>query len=207
MCGLNHVAFFTKFKKRMSDGTRQVLYPRFRELARNSDFPDDDAVRFEVLNRFGYFVIESSIHFSEYSPWFIKRGREDLLQKFNLPLVEYITRCEDLIVEWHELRHEPEAETHPIEVCQSNEYAADVIHSCVTSQPSLIYGNVRNNGLIENLPRNAAVEVPCHVDRNGIQPVRVGAVPVQLAAIMPQPWTPTQRQSFRWLKLKIWLML
>lgn len=182
--GLNHVAFFLKFEKRLPDGSSIDLYPKLRQLARSGEFPPGDAVRFEVIRFFGHFVTESSIHFSEYTPWFIKRGREDLLQKFNLPLDEYITRCERQIAEWHELRHELEDESRPIDVCKSNEYAAAIIHSCVTGKPSLIYGNVRNNGLIENLPHNAAVEVPCHVDRNGIQPIRVGAVPVQLAAVM-----------------------
>ena len=182
--GLNHVAFFLKFEKRLANGGREDLYPRLQKIARDGTFPPDDAVRFEVMKRFGHFVTESSIHFSEYTPWFIKRGREDLLKQFRLPLDEYITRCERQIAEWHELRHELEDESLPIEVKPSREYAAAIIHSCVTGQPSLIYGNVRNNGLIENLPPNAAVEVACHVDRNGIQPIRVGRIPVQLAAIM-----------------------
>jgi alpha-galactosidase len=182
--GLNHVAFFLKFEKRLPDGKRVDLYPRLRQLARDGDFPPDDAVRFEVMKHFGHFVTESSIHFSEYTPWFIKHGREDLLSTFRLPLDEYITRCENQIAKWHHLREELEDESKPIEVCRSHEYAAAIIHSCVTGKPSLIYGNVRNNGLIENLPSNAAVEVPCHVDRNGIQPLRIGPVPVQLAAIM-----------------------
>ncbi len=182
--GLNHVAFFLKFEKRLPDGARQDLYPRLRKLARDGNYPPDDAVRFEVMKRFGHFVTESSIHFSEYTPWFIKRGRDDLLATFRLPLDEYITRCERQVAQWHQLRQELEDESAPIEVCRSHEYAAAIIHSCVTGKPGLIYGNVRNNGLIENLPANAAVEIPCHVDRNGIQPTRIGRVPVQLAAIM-----------------------
>ena len=182
--GLNHVAFFTKFEKRLADGRREDLYPRLRRLADEGKFPAGEAVRFEVMKRFGHFVTESSIHFSEYTPWFIKRGRDDLLKEFQVPLDEYITRCEDQIAEWHNLRHELEDASAKLEVCQSNEYAAAIIHSCVTGKPSVIYGNVRNNGLIENLPPQAAVEVPCHVDRNGIQPTRVGKIPVQLAAIM-----------------------
>ncbi len=182
--GLNHVAFFTKFEKRLPNGAREDLYPRLRKLAADGNFPAEEAVRFEVLKHFGHFVTESSIHFSEYTPWFIKRGRDDLLKQFHIPLDEYITRCENQIAEWHHLRKDLEDASKPLDVCQSNEYAAAIIHSCVTGKPSLIYGNVRNNGLIENLPANAAVEVPCHVDRNGIQPVRVGKVPVQLAAIM-----------------------
>jgi len=182
--GLNHVAFFLKFEKRHADGRREDLYPRLREFADAGDYPQEEGVRFEVMKRFGHFVTESSIHFAEYTPWFIKRGRSDLLQKFHVPLDEYITRCERQISEWHELRAELEDESKPMEVCRSNEYAATIIQSCVTGKSGLIYGNVRNNGLIDNLPANAAVEVPCHVDRNGIQPLRVGQVPVQLSAIM-----------------------
>ena len=182
--GLNHVAFFLKFEKRLPSGGREDLYPKLRKLAQAGVFPPDEAVRFEVMKHFGHFVTESSIHFAEYMPWFIKRGREDLLQRFKVPLDEYITRCEHQIAEWHELRVELEDESKPLEVCRSNEYAAAIIQSCVTGRNSLIYGNVRNNGLIENLPANAAVEVACHVDHNGIQPIRVGKVPVQLAAIM-----------------------
>jgi alpha-galactosidase len=182
--GLNHVSFFLKFEKRLADGTREDLYPKLRQLAQSGNYPPHDAVRFEVMKRFGHFVTESSEHFSEYTPWFIKRGRNDLIEKFQVPLDEYITRCEHQISEWHQLRHELEDESKPMEVCRSNEYAAAIIHSCVTGKSSIIYGNVRNNGLIENLPTNAAVEVACHVDRNGIQPIRLGKVPVQLAAIM-----------------------
>ena len=182
--GLNHVAFFMKFEKRLPGGGREDLYPRLRKLAVEGKFPAKEAVRFEVLKRFGHFVTESSEHFAEYTPWFIKRGRDDLIEKFQVPLDEYITRCEDQLAEWHDLRKELEDSSKSLEVCKSHEYAAAIIHSCVTGTPSLIYGNVRNNGLIENLSPQAAVEVPCHVDRNGIQPIRVGRVPVQLAAIM-----------------------
>ncbi len=182
--GINHVAFFTKFEKRLPNGRREDLYPRLRAMAANGQFPAHDAVRFAVLKHFGHFVTESSEHFSEYTPWFIKRGRDDLIQQFQVPLDEYIRRCEEQIAGWHTLRAELEDKNAPIEVCQSNEYAAAIIHGMVTGTNHLIYGNLRNNGLIDNLPSNAAVEVPCHIDHNGIQPVRVGRVPAQLAAIM-----------------------
>lgn len=182
--GLNHVAFFLKFEKRLPGGGREDLYPRLRKMASSGQYPAEDAVRFEVMKHFGHFVTESSVHFAEYTPWFIKGGRDDLLQQFHVPLDEYITRCEDQIEGWHALRAELENKDRPIEVCRSNEYAAAIINSSVTGQPGLIYGNVRNDGLIDNLPREAAVEVPCHVDRNGIQPIRMGRVPAQLAAIM-----------------------
>ncbi len=182
--GINHVAFFSKFEKRLPGGGVEDLYPRLREIAASGNYPEGDKVRFAVMKHFGYFVTESSEHFSEYTPWFIKRGREDLIDRFQVPLDEYIRRCEEQIAGWHELRAELEDEAAPIEVCKSNEYAASIIHGMVTGTNHLIYGNLRNNGLIDNLPANAAVEVPCHIDRNGIQPVRVGSVPPQLAAIM-----------------------
>jgi alpha-galactosidase len=182
--GINHVAFFTKFEKRLPGGGTEDLYPRLRAIAASGDYPEGDKVRFAVMKHFGHFVTESSEHFSEYTPWFIKRDRPDLIDQFQVPLDEYIRRCEEQIEGWHALRAELEDESAPIEVCQSNEYAAAIIHGMVTGTNHLIYGNLRNNGLIDNLPAAAAVEVPCHVDRNGIQPVRVGSVPPQLAAIM-----------------------
>ena len=182
--GINHVAFFTTFAKRLPGGGHEDLYPRLKAIADSGKAPDGDKVRFEVLKHLGYFVTESSEHFSEYTPWFIKSGRTDLVDKFQVPLDEYIRRCEDQIAEWEHLKLDLEDETRPLEVEKSNEYAAAIIHGMVTGTNHLIYGNVRNNGLISNLPGAAAVEVPCHVDHNGIQPIRVGAVPVQLAAVM-----------------------
>jgi alpha-galactosidase len=182
--GLNHVAFFLKFEKRHPNGAREDLYPRLRKMAEEGKYPANDAVRFETMKRFGHFVTESSEHFAEYNAWFIKRGREDLVKRFSVPLDEYLVRCEDQIADWNQLKTELENKDKPLEVCKSNEYAAAIIHAMVTGEHNLIYGNVRNNGLIENLPPECAVEVPCHVDRNGIQPVRVGRVPGQLAGIM-----------------------
>ncbi|MGO8101398.1 alpha-glucosidase/alpha-galactosidase [Rhizobium leguminosarum] len=181
--GINHVAFFLKYEKIHSDGPREDLYPRLNALAADSRVPPDDRVRFDVLKRLGHFVTESSEHFSEYTSWYIKEGRRDLIDQLNIPLDEYIRRCEVQIKEWHALRQELEGDK-PIEVCRSNEYAAGIIHAAVTGNPALIYGNVPNNGLIENLPDECIVEVPCHVDRNGIQPVRVGRIPSQLSAVM-----------------------
>ena len=182
--GINHVAFFTKFEKRLPGGGREDLYPRLREIAASDIYPEGDKVRFAVMKHFGHFVTESSEHFSEYTPWFIKRDRPDLVDQYQVPLDEYIRRCEEQIADWHSLRAELEDVDAPLQVEKSNEYAAAIIHGMVTGTNHLIYGNLRNNGLIDNLPAAAAVEVPCHVDHNGVQPVRVGAVPAQLAGIM-----------------------
>lgn len=182
--GINHVAFFQKFEKRLPDGSREDLYPRLKAIAECGEAPDGDKVRFEVLKQLGFFVTESSEHFSEYTPWFIKRGRADLIDRYQVPLDEYIRRCEDQIADWENLKVELEDETRTLAVEQSNEYASAIIHGMVTGTNHLIYGNVRNDGLITNLPGNAAVEVPCHIDRNGVQPIRVGKLPTQLAAVM-----------------------
>ncbi|MHA3914399.1 alpha-galactosidase [Halovulum sp. GXIMD14793] len=182
--GINHVSFFTQFEKRLPGGGTEDLYAKLRAIAESDDYPESDKVRFAVMKHFGHFVTESSEHFSEYTPWFIKSGRPDLVDQFQVPLDEYITRCEDQIAEWETLKGELEDESAPLEVEKSNEYAAAIIHGMVTGTNYKIYGNVRNNGLIENLPANAAVEVPCHVDRGGIQPIRVGKVKPQLASIM-----------------------
>ncbi|MFS8047349.1 alpha-glucosidase/alpha-galactosidase [Rhizobium sp. BR 314] len=181
--GINHIAFFLKYEKLHADGSREDLYPRLRALAEAGSVPDDDRVRFDVLKRLGHFVTESSEHFSEYTSWYIKEGHGDLIERLNIPLDEYIRRCEVQIAEWHELRRDLEGGK-PIEVCRSNEYAAGIIHAAVTGRSALIYGNVPNNGLIQNLPDECIVEVPCHVDRNGIQPIKIGRIPSQLAAVM-----------------------
>jgi len=181
--GINHIAFFLKYEKIHADGSREDLYPKLKALAAEGKVPGDDRVRFDVLKRLGHFVTESSEHFSEYTSWYIKDRRRDLVDALNIPLDEYIRRCEVQIADWHALRSELEGDR-PIEVCRSNEYAAGIIHAAVTGKPALIYGNVPNNGLIENLPPECIVEVPCHVDRNGIQPTRIGRVPSQLAAVM-----------------------
>jgi alpha-galactosidase len=137
-----------------------------------------------MLRRLGYFVTESSEHFSEYVPWFIKRDRPDLIEAFNIPLDEYPRRCERQISRWHTLRAQLEANTEPLEMKRSTEYAAGILHSLETGQPRVVYGNVANHGLIDNLPDGCCVEVPCLVDRAGIQPTRIGALPPHLAALM-----------------------
>jgi alpha-galactosidase len=181
--GINHIAFFRKYEKVDANGGRQDLYPRLKALAAEGKVPADDRVRFDALKRLGHFVTESSEHFSEYTSWYIKDRRPEMVEQLNIPLDEYIRRCEVQIAEWHALRQELEGDK-PIEVCRSNEYAAGIIHAAVTGKPALIYGNVPNNGMIENLPPECIVEVPCHVDRNGIQPTRIGRIPSQLAAVM-----------------------
>ena len=181
--GINHMSFYLRFEKKQN-GIKQDLYPRLMEIAEQGSMPKDNLVRYEMLKRLGFFVTESSEHFSEYTPWFIKRDRPDLIEKFNIPLDEYITRCEKQISEWDEQRVSLENKNQSIEVCQSHEYAASIINGLENGKEVTINGNVSNEGLIDNLPGNISVEVPCLINTNGIQPVRVGALPTHLAALM-----------------------
>ncbi len=181
--GINHMAFYLRFEQRTADGVED-LYPRIRRVVEEGRVPDWNRTRYDLFARFGYFVTESSEHLSEYVPWFIKRDRPDLIARYNIPLDEYITRCETQIDAWEAIRQLLEDETIALPVERTHEYGAYIIHSLETGQPRVVYGNVANDHLIDNLPQGACVEVPCLVDRNGIQPTRVGALPPQLAALM-----------------------
>jgi alpha-galactosidase len=177
--GINHMAFYLRFER---DG--EDLYPLIRQVAAEGRAPAHNRVRYEMLGRLGYFVTESSEHFSEYVPWFIKRDRPDLIERFNIPLDEYPRRCEAQIAGWEELRARLQDPAASISVEPSVEYGSLIVHSVETGTPRVVYGNVANHGLIDNLPAGCCVEVPCLVDGNGVQPVRVGALPPQLAALM-----------------------
>lgn len=177
--GINHMAFYLKFER---DG--ENLYPLMHKVIAEDRVPDWNRVRYEMLKRLGYFVTESSEHFAEYTPYFIKRDRPDLIEEFNIPLDEYITRCENQLAGWHQLRAELENPTAPFEVERSMEYGSQIINSMETNEPVVIYGNVPNDGLIDNLPQGCCVEVPCLVDKNGLQPTKIGKLPPQLAALM-----------------------
>jgi alpha-galactosidase len=176
--GINHMAFYLRFER---DGVD--LYPLIRQVIAENRVPDWNRTRYEVFKRVGHFVTESSEHFAEYVPWFIKRDRPDLLEEFNIPLDEYITRCENQIAGWHKMRAELESDK-PIKVHRSHEYGSLIVHSMETGTPRVIYGNVANTGLIDNLPQGCCVEVPVLVDKSGLQPTKIGTLPPQLAAMM-----------------------
>ncbi len=177
--GINHMAFYLRFER---DG--QDLYPEIHKVYKEDRVPDWNRVRYEMFKRLGYFVTESSEHFSEYVPWFIKRDRDDLIEEFNIPLDEYIRRCENQIAGWERLRDRMEDPNEKLEVKRSMEYGSQIIRSMETGDPCIIYGNVDNRGLIDNLPEGCCVEVPCVVDKNGVQPTKIGTLPPQLAALM-----------------------
>jgi alpha-galactosidase len=211
--GINHMAFYLRFERKTPDGL-QNLYPLVRQVIEEGRVPGYNQVRYEMFKRLGYFVTESSEHFSEYVPWFIKRDRPDLIEQFNIPIDEYIRRCEVQIAGWELTKDTIENPDVPVnraaveekiiaaggtawdarwisemavnfdKVDQSHEYGSYIIHSLETGVPRVVYGNVANRGLIDNLPQGCCVEVPCLVDKNGIQPTHIGALPPHLAALM-----------------------
>ena len=182
--GINHMAFYLRFERNGQD-----LYPRLQQVLESKSYRRRsdglaDHVRYEVFRRTGYFVTESSEHFSEYVPWFIKRDRPELIEEFEIPLDEYIRRCEVQIARWDEARSALErGELNEVRHERSHEYGSLIIHSMETDEPRVIYGNVPNHGLIDNLPEGCCVEVPCLVDKNGLQPTKIGGIPVHLAAL------------------------
>jgi alpha-galactosidase len=189
--GINHMAFYLAFEHRQPDGSYRNLYPDLLRGYREGRFPKPNRsnprcpnkVRYEMFTRLGYFVTESSEHFAEYTPYFIKEGRNDLIEKYGIPLDEYPKRCVEQISRWQK-EAEQYKTANTIEVKESHEYASSIMNSVWSGEPSVIYGNVRNNGCITSLPVASAVEVPCLVDASGIQPTHVGALPPQLTALI-----------------------
>ena len=179
VAGINHLAFYLKFERNGED-----LYPLIHKVIEEGRVPPDNRVRYDMLRRLGYFVTESSEHFSEYVPWYIKRDRADLIERYNIPLDEYPRRCEIQIGEWKYLRKSLETPDAPFDMERSVEYGSGIIHSMETGLPRVVYANLENNNLITNLPAGCCVEVPCLVEKNGIQPTQIGALPPHLAALM-----------------------
>jgi len=139
-------------------------------------------VRFDYIDKLGYYCTESSEHNSEYNCFYIKPGYPELIEKFNIPLDEYPRRCENQIARWAKQKEEL-MNGGDIEHSRTHEYASHIMEAVVTNKPLKIGGNVLNNGLIDNLPSDACVEVPCLVDGHGVNPCHVGRLPVQCAAM------------------------
>lgn len=181
IAGINHMGWLLELK----DKNGNDLYPEIRRRAKekNAREKHTDMVRFDYIEKFGYYCTESSEHNSEYNMFYIKSKYPELIDRFQIPLDEYPRRCVNQIEGWakerdelrksHELRHE-----------RSREYASHIMEAVVTGNPYQIGGNVLNTGgLIENLPADACVEVPCLIDGMGVHPCRVGRLPVQCAAM------------------------
>jgi alpha-galactosidase len=210
VAGINHMAFYLKFENKH---TGEDLYPKIRQVLESGKAPDYNLVRYDMFKRLGYFVTESSEHLSEYTPWFIKHDRPELIEEYNIPLDEYLGRCQAQIRAW-DMAQEAREKGHAFSEAairealkgitlmprmvdgtvrsvmnfdkfdRSVEYGSLIIHSIETGTVRKVYGNVPNRSIITNLPDDCCVEVPCLVDNNGIQPTRIGAIPPHLAALM-----------------------
>lgn len=187
VAGVNHVAFFL----RLEDAQSNNLYPALRDGYRLGALPKPpllmprcgNKVRYEVMEHLGYFCTESSEHLAEYVPWFIKEGRDDLIAEFGIPLDEYPKRCVEQQADWKDQAATLKTAA-GLDVPKSHEFAAEMMNAMVTGQPYTAYGNLPNTGQIPQLPLGAAVETPCLVDMNGVQPSVVTDIPPQLVALM-----------------------
>ncbi len=180
IAGINHMGWLLELKDK--DGND--LYPEIKRRAylKNSKEKHNDMVRYEYIRNLGYYCTESSEHNAEYNPLFIKSKYPEMIDKFNIPLDEYPRRCIRQIADWEEERARI-LNNGEITHKRSLEYASYIMEAVVTNTPYKIGGNVLNTGLIDNLPADACVEVPCLVDARGINPCHVGRLPVQLAAM------------------------
>jgi len=177
IAGINHQAWLLEVSKNGVD-----LYPEIKKRAEAKTEKHDDMVRFEIMKRFGYYVTESSEHNAEYMPYFIKSRYPELIEHFNIPLDEYLRRCEKQIEDWDNIKDDlvnNKNLTHE----RTDEYASYIIEAMETNRPYKFGGNLMNTGLITNLPSEAVVEVPCIADASGIAPTYVGTLPPQCAAL------------------------
>ena len=179
--GINHNAWFTELSYQGQD-----MYPRLRELAQVPEIYERDPVRFEIMRYFGAFVTESSGHFSEYVPYF--RKRPELIERYCRE--GYLGETGFYANNWPTWREENDAyiramlaDTQALPFNRSHEYGSSIIEAIAMHRPTVIYGNVRNTGLIDNLQYDGCVEVACLVDQDGVQPCHFGPIPEQLAAL------------------------
>ena len=172
--GFNHQAFVLRFER---DG--MSLYPKLAEVI-DADPELQRRVRVEIFRRFGYFPTESSEHSAEYVPWFMRHDSQ--VERFRIFVGDYLARSEENLRELQASSRQLEA-GEPLALEPSNELASQFIYSDQTGAEQEIYVNVRNGGLIDNLPASACVEVPCQLGHGGPRPMPVGALPVQLAAL------------------------
>ena len=184
IAGINHMAWLLELTKDGKD-----VYPQMRKLGpkivskyRGGKEKHGNLIRLEMMNRFGYYVTESSEHNAEYAPYWIKAAYPELIDEYFIPLDEYPRRCVNQINNWKK-QYKDICGNPKLDHKLSREYGSGIMNAIVTNTPYQIGGNVMNNGLITNLPSNAVVEVPCLVDANGVQGTYVGALPPQCAAM------------------------
>ncbi len=180
IAGINHMAWLLEIK----DRSGVDLYPEIKEraAAKMADPDCKDKVRLDYINHFGYYCTESSEHNAEYNMFYIKSKYPALIERYNIPLDEYPRRCIKQIADWKK-EYAELLENGVKDHERSKEYASHIMESIVTGEPYKIGGNVLNTGLIDNLPAEACVEVPCLIDGQGVHPCHVGPLPVQCAAM------------------------
>ncbi len=181
IAGINHMGWLLEIK----DKNGVDLYPEIK--SKIADYMADpeakNKVRMDYINHFGYYCTESSEHNAEYNMFYIKSKYPELIERYNIPLDEYPRRCVNQIAGW-EKEYKEILENGVKEHKRSLEYASHIMEAIVTNKSYEIGGNVLNTGhLITNLPEDACVEVPCLVNGSGVHPCRVGALPVQCAAM------------------------
>lgn len=180
VAGINHQAWLLEVKRGGED-----LYPMLRKMAWEGVYNTPkkaDRVRIEFLKQLGYFVTEGSAHAAEYVPYFIKDRYPELIERFEIPIGEYLMVCERKLKKWEDMK-EQLVNNVAIEHVRSKEYAAGIMNAMITNTPYKVGGNVLNKGIITNLPADACVEVPCLIDGSGVTPTYVGKLPTHLAAI------------------------
>lgn len=185
VAGINHMAWLLE----VTDGGKD-LYPEIKRRAKKklaaarkkNGEKYGDMVRHYMMLTFGYYITESSEHNAEYHPYFIKNLFPELVEEFNIPLDEYPRRCVNQIANWKKQAKDI-VHNKKLSHKRTHEYGSYIMEAMETDSPFRIGGNVMNTGLITNIPRNMAVEVPCMVDRNGVQGCYVGDLPEQCAAL------------------------
>ena len=183
--GINHMAYYLKLERHGRD-----LYPELRRRTlEDRAVYESDIVRNEVFLALGYYVTESSGHFSEYSPWF--RKREDLLQEYCYRGTSWNTGRTNFTVEVREERARNFSQewqkflTEPVDLARGNEYASRIFNAMLGDGTLYKFnGNVRNFGLVDNLPHGACVEVPVVAGKDGLMPVHVGKIPDEVLPLM-----------------------
>lgn len=185
IAGINHMSWLLEITDNGKD-----LYPEIKKQAaklnrqarKKGAKKHNDMVRLEMMHHFGYYITESSEHTTEYSPYWIKSQYPELIEEFNIPLDEYLRRCVQQIKDWENQR-EQLVHNKKLSHKRCHEYGSYITESIQTGKICRIHGNIINNGFIPNLPNNAVVEIPCLVDRNGVQGCFVGELPTQCAAL------------------------
>jgi alpha-galactosidase len=182
--GINHLSWFVKLERNGED-----LYPLLGQRAQRPEIYEQDPVRFEMMRHLGAFPTESSGHVSEYTAYF--RKRPELVKKYMRS--EYRGESGFYANVWPSRRAQREQNIRDylsgkkeFTLERGPEFASYIMEAMETNTPVVIYGNVPNTGLIDNLPQDGVVEVACLVDSKGIQPTHFGPLPTHLAALDQQ---------------------